>query len=266
MKILLVNDDGVDADGIRQLQNDLKDLAEITVVAPHVQRSSTGHAINLDSPIQIKKLADRTFSCDGYPADCALWALAHLLKNDPPDLVISGINDGGNLGQDVFYSGTVAGAREATFHGYPSIAISVTSEFGNTGNEEKYACFRTAAQIMRELIVGDLHRKLPQLACLNVNVPNVAIDKIKGVCYTVPGFRNYSKEVASYDGPRGKSYYWPAGKLQGFKDLDESVLSDCAAIEDNCVSISVLGLESLSQSCVDDFKKLITGLQEKIVI
>lgn len=244
MKILLVNDDGVRARGIRALYDALKDLFDVTVVAPDGQRSIIGHAMSLDRPLRLKKIQEHVYSCDGYPADCALLGMVHILKGKKIDLVISGINDGGNMGQDLFYSGTVAAAREASFQGNPAISISVNSEF----HTENSAHFETAATVMRQLIDEKIHTCIPELAILNINVPNLPLNEIKGVAFTVAGFRQYAQEIVEVADPRNRSCYWLAGKHSGHRNLMKGNISDCDAIEQDIVSVSLHGLKTITDN------------------
>ena len=128
MKILISNDDGVHADGIHFLNEELKKSFNTLVIAPHRERSSCGHGISLGEPLRVEKVKDSVFNCSGLPADCVLVGVGQLMKDDLPDIVISGINHGANLGQDRFYSGTIAAAREGAFRGFPSIAISLVTQ------------------------------------------------------------------------------------------------------------------------------------------
>ena len=133
MEILISNDDGVYAEGIKSLRKSLSQIGNVTVVAPLEERSTTGHTLTLDHPLRLIELEKDIYGCSGYPADCALLGVIHLFKEKKgrkPDLVVSGINRGPNLGQDTYYSGTVAAAREAVFHGVPALSVSTASSFG----------------------------------------------------------------------------------------------------------------------------------------
>ena len=145
MNIVLTNDDGVNAPGINILRESLREIANVIVVAPLAERSTTGHTLTLDTTLRLQEISEDVYGCSGFPADCSLMAIGHLFKNQNTkyfgkkiDMVISGINRGANLGQDVFYSGTVAAAREAAFHGIPSIAVSSCMDFRNPDKNDQH--------------------------------------------------------------------------------------------------------------------------------
>lgn len=238
MKILLSNDDGVYAPGIRIVHKILKTIAEVTIVAPLEERSATGHTLTLDSPLRLVEVEKDIYGCSGFPADCALVGIAHLMRESKPDLVISGINKGANLGQDVFYSGTVAAAREAVFRDIPAIAISSVVDFlspAPKGEDDEH--YLTAALFLRDLIRAKGHELLTPLSLLNINVPNLLREKVSGVDLTYPGFRHYSQEILERRDFKGREYYWIGGIYKGFEPLKGS---DCQAVEEKKISLSVL--------------------------
>lgn len=229
MKLLLANDDGVTAPGIRSLFQELSTEHDATIMAPLEERSTTGHSLSLDKPLRIEKLEEKVYGCSGFPGDCVLMGL-HLLKDNRPDMVISGINRGANLAQDLYYSGTVAAAREAAFHSIPSIAVSLV--FNNVADTHRY---QTAAKVISLLLNQNIHQYIPSLTLLNVNVPNLEFSELKGFKMTEVGFRHYSEEVHERMDMRQRQYYWIAGLYQGFKQNSES---DCQAVHDGFVSIT----------------------------
>lgn len=237
MNILLVNDDGVMAPGIRILKKTLDPIANVYIVSPMEERSTTGHTLTLDHTIRMTELESNVYGCNGFPADCTLMGVGYLFKqkliNQKIDLVISGINRGANLGQDVFYSGTVAAAREAVFHSIPAIAVSSCMDFKTTDKSDLY--YYTASNFIKLLIESNVRSIIPPMTMLNVNVPWKHQEEIKGAKVTKVGFRKYSEEIAERVDFRGRNYYWIGGIYRGFDELEES---DCLAIHEDCISIS----------------------------
>lgn len=242
MKLLISNDDGIYALGIRALANSLAEAGhDVTVVCPDRERSATGHGLTLHQPIRAEIVESifhpsvKAWACSGTPSDCvklALWALL----DHPPDLVLSGINHGSNLGTDVLYSGTVSAAMEGVIEGIPSIAFSLTS-FSSSD-------FQPAAAFAQSLVAQLAKQPLPELLLLNVNVPAVAAAAIAGVKVTRQGIRRYIDVFEKRLDPRGKTYYWLAGELLEEVDedsrLSELAPTDVQAIRDNYITITPL--------------------------
>lgn len=229
MKILLANDDGVHAPGIRALFHQLKHL-DTTIIAPLEERSTTGHSLSLDKPLRLERLEDKIYGCSGFPSDCVLMGIGHLMKDHRPDVVVSGINRGANLGQDLYYSGTIAAAREATFHKVPAIAVSLV--FNNVADSHLY---ETAARVIELCLEEGLHKNLPPMTLLNVNVPNLPFGELKGLKLTEIGFRRYSEEIHARIDTRDRHYYWIAGHYEGYL---ENSNSDCDAVHNGYVAIT----------------------------
>ncbi|WAL59013.1 5'/3'-nucleotidase SurE [Thermocoleostomius sinensis] len=211
MNLLISNDDGIFALGVRTLANTLAAAGHhVTVVCPDRERSATGHGLTLHDPIRAKLVESgfhptiQAWACSGTPSDCVKLALGALL-DAPPDMVLSGINHGSNLGTDVLYSGTVSAAMEGVIEGIPSIAFSLTSF--------THQDFQPAADFARSLLAQLETRSLPHLALLNVNIPAVAADEIAGVVMTRQGVRRYFDTFEKRVDPRGKIYYWLAGEV-----------------------------------------------------
>ncbi len=237
MRILISNDDGVYAPGIKILKEVLEEIAEVFVVAPLEERSTTGHTLTLDHPLRMAKIEDNVYGCSGYPADCALMGIGQLLKDKKPDLVVSGINRGGNLGQDIYYSGTVAAAREATFRGIPAISVSLVVDlFGQRKGESHYI---SAAKFIKKLVKANVHTEISPMTLLNVNVPNLPESEIKGIDITKLGFRRYSEQINEREDFRKREYYWIGGVYEGFDDIENS---DCKTIDEEKISLSSLNL------------------------
>lgn len=241
-KLLISNDDGIFALGIRTLANTLAQQGyEVTVVCPDRERSATGHGLTLHQPIRANPVADlfhpavTAWSCSGTPSDCVKLAMSAILDT-PPDRVLSGINHGSNLGTDILYSGTVSAAMEGTINGIPSLAISLAS-YTSTD-------FTTAASVTCKLL--EKLPVIPQGTLLNVNVPAVSPDEIAGMMLTRQGLRRYIEQFEKRLDPRGKSYYWLAGEViedipqPEAKHLPADVLTDVEAIKENYVTVTPL--------------------------
>jgi 5'-nucleotidase len=230
MKILVSNDDGVQAQGLFILVEALKALGEVTVIAPDRNRSGASNSLTLVNPLRVTTLRNGFFSVAGTPTDCVHLAITGLLA-EKPDLVISGINAGANLGDDVFYSGTVAAAMEGCFLGIPSMAVSLTN--GHTQYE-------TAARAAKEIAVSLIKNPLPQQTMLNINVPDMALDQLKGFDITRLGTRHRAERMVEEKDPRGHSIYWvgPPGPEQ-----DAGPGTDFFAINSGRVSITPLQLD-----------------------
>ncbi len=252
LKILISNDDGVYAPGIKNLANKLTAKHGVTVVAPLQERSTTGHSISLDTPLRIRQMDDNIYGTTGFPGDCILVGLGHICKDNKPDIVISGINSGANLGQDLYYSGTVAAAREASFHGIPSIAVSLAMK----SNEED-AHWDSASDFILKLLELDIHKYIPAFSLLNVNVPNCSKTDLKGVKFTSIGFRDYIESVEERTDTRNKKYYWVAGGLRGHHAIEGT---DCVAVEQKYIAVTP---HSLIGSKENDFTE-IKNLTQKI--
>lgn len=220
MIILLSNDDGVHAQGINALYQRLKSDFDVYVIAPLEERSTTGHTLSLTNPLRVVEIEDRVFGCSGYPADCVLMGLGHILPKKP-DLVISGINHGSNLGQDVYYSGTAAAAREGVFHGIPGIAVSTTTNIGQSKRKDPW--FETAANFIHKLVSNDVHEKIDDHSMLNVNVPNLEESELKGAFVSDLGFRNYSEAIEKRMDFRDRPYYWIVGDYLGSQGKREQI-------------------------------------------
>lgn len=235
MKILLSNDDGFEAEGILALKRSLEKEHDVTIVAPDRERSSSGHALTISKLIRVTKLEDKVYKTTGTPADCIFFALGELFKENKPDLIITGINNGANLGQDRFYSGTMAAAREGLFRGVRSIATSLV-----TNSSEQDYHFEDASLFIKSLIHSDLLSSIPDKYLLNINIPNKKKSQIMGVELTSLGYQLYSDEVLKRTDHRGKDYYWLGGNYLGFKDIKGS---DCEAVSQNKISLTLENLE-----------------------
>ncbi|MBM4316363.1 MAG: 5'/3'-nucleotidase SurE [Deltaproteobacteria bacterium] len=234
MKILISNDDGVESPGIKALAEAVKDLGEVFVVAPHRERSTAGHSLTLHKPLRIQDLGNHYFSTSGTPADCVYLGIREVVKGRP-DVILSGINRGANLGTDLYYSGTVAAAREGALMNIRSYAFSLVDMAATVPNYAKEPLrFDMAAKIAKKVLQATLSVPFPSHSLLNVNIPNVSIEKVKGLKVARQGFRYYKDEVTKRKDPRGRDYYWIGGPYERF---EEDSLSDCHWIEQSYVSM-----------------------------
>jgi len=226
--ILVTNDDGIHAPGLALLADALAPLGEVWVYAPDRQQSAVGHAISLHRPLRVTEVRERWFMVDGTPTDCVMLAVRDLLKVRP-NLVVSGINPGANLGDDVTYSGTVAGAIEGMLLGVPSFAIS---DVWYTPQH-----MATAAAVAAKVAAYVLEHGLPADTALNVNVPDVKYKELRGVALTRMGRRDYEDEIVERRDPRGGTYYWIGGSEPSHV---REVGTDFEAIENGMVSMTPL--------------------------
>ena len=233
MKILISNDDGYRARGIRSLRAALTGLAELTVVAPDRNKSGASNSLTLDVPVRVGKVEPGVYFVTGTPTDCVHLAISGLFDFEH-DMVVSGINDGANLGDDVLYSGTVAAAIEGRFLGLPTVAFSLNCEAGSGRH------FDAAGRIARRVVEHLLAQPLPPNTILNVNIPDLPYEAIKGFASTRLGARHRSEKVIAADDPRGRKVYWigPAGA-----GADAGPGTDFHAIANGLVSVTPLQID-----------------------
>lgn len=248
-RILVTNDDGIHAPGLRALEEALRPLGEVTVVAPEREMSATSQSISLHSPLRAHALDERHFAVAGTPADAVILAIHHLLP-EKPDLVISGINPGGNLGENVVYSGTVAGAMEAVLHGVPAFAVSLCSR--------KQADFSVAAGFASRLAAKVLEEGLPPGVMLNVNVPR---GEPRGARFARQSQKISQTLVREQKDPRGRKYFW----------LDESVAleqvepdSDYAAVLAGEIAITPLQVDRTDYKSLNHLSHWLESLRSSI--
>jgi len=230
-RILITNDDGIGAAGLRALEERLTPLGEVWVVAPAREMSATSHTVSLGRPLRFEQIGQRRFAVEGTPTDCVFIAVGTLM--DPlPALIVSGVNRGGNVAADVTYSGTVGAAMEGALRGIPAIAVSRYSfEDGDYG---------PAADIAVALGRQVLERGLPADTFLNVNVPPLPRDQIRGLVVTAQGRRSYATDLIRRVDPRGKPYHW----IGGTEVIDEEIPgTDCIEVRDGYASVSVLSVD-----------------------
>lgn len=273
MKLLITNDDGINSEGLKCLAEALGELGEVFIVAPDRQRSAVGLSITLERPLRVKRVDERMFSVDGMPADCVTLAV-YKLMGSPPDLIVSGINNGQNLGYDIYHSGTVGAALVGAMFGIPSMAVSIANwtqdtrhktqerrgESGKVGKWEKsqkagaslesgvldlesskgVIWYDTAARIALELARIISERELPAGTLLNINVPNVSLSEINGIEVAKHCNATYDIEIHHRLDPRGREYYWLGGEFQRHSDNSKT---DLSVLHDRKVSVTPLRLD-----------------------
>lgn len=260
MKILISNDDGIESPGILELAKAVSILGEVTVVAPHRERSTSGHSLTLHKPLRLFKLRDGYYSTTGTPADCVYMGIREVMKTKP-DLILSGINTGANLGTDIYYSGTVAAAREGALMNIPSYAFSLVdmklkgAEKGEGLPQKLPMNFKMAADFAVTILQKTTPVPFPKHTLLNINVPNVAKSEIKGIQFARQGFRYYMNEVAKRTDPRGKDYYWIGGAYAGFEDQTGS---DCNLVDQHYVSIVPITIDCTHNDFYTTLKSSLT--------
>jgi 5'-nucleotidase len=239
MRILLTNDDGVNARGLELLERVARQFSDdIWIVAPAEEQSGAGHSLTLTQPVRLRKHDDRRFSVTGTPTDAVMLGLSHVLKDSPPDLVLSGINRGANLGEDVTYSGTVSAAMEGALAGVRSIALSQSYSREGMGDTVPFAAAEAwAAKVLAPL----LDYETPAGTLLNVNFPALPPEEVKGIRICRQGIRDYGRlRIVERTDPRGYRYYWfglgPMVQTPGHQ-------TDLEAMDDGFVSVTPLHLD-----------------------
>jgi len=240
--ILVTNDDGVQAPGLLALKQALGDLGDVMVLAPERNRSAVSHSITMHKPLRLYPVTlgdgSEGYICSGTPADCVRLAAGGVLRARP-DVVISGINAGHNMGSDVYYSGTVAGAREGVINGMPGIAVSTV--FAHETPVSMARIWQMATDVVCTLVQQVWQHGLPDHTLLNVNVPGVDPDHLRGVRITRIGGRSYRLHPIQREDPFGRAYYWPAG-TGPIDEADEA--SDVGAVANGYVSVTPLKLDA----------------------
>ena len=250
--ILITNDDGYESEGILALIDAVKDLGNVTVVAPASEKSACGHSLTLTKPLKFISINDDFYKLDeGTPSDCVYLALNSLFENKKPDIVLSGINKGSNMGEDITYSGTAAGAMEAVLQGVPSIAFSQV--YTKYDTKEIEFNFENAKKVARELTKKVLDGGFPlgERKFLNVNIPN---SDIKGYKVAKLGYRYYGNDAHRHTNPRGEEYFW-----LGLHPLrwEENTNCDFDAIKEGYVSITPVQLDLTSYKDIEKIQEWI---------
>lgn len=248
MNILISNDDGISSPGIRALAKAMTELGEVFVVAPETNKSAIGHAVTMHSALRSKRIEDlgdgiHAWWVNGTPADCVKLGIENIMK-EKPDLLVSGINLGENLGTDVIYSGTVSAAVEGAIFGIPSIAFSYQDYDAKD--------YEIAAKIAKDLCVEIMKHGIPQNHVLNVNIPRVSeASEIKGIAVTKLGVKIYKNNFDEKKDPSGDIYYWLAGELI---EVPEDRSTDIYAIKSKYVSITPINIDFTSYALIEELK------------
>jgi 5'-nucleotidase len=236
-KILVTNDDGINSDGLIKLEEAMRELGDVYVVAPASEMSGASHSLTLSRPLRIRQIDDHHWTVDGTPTDCVTLALNTILKPEQmPDICVSGINHGGNLGDDATYSGTVAGALEATILSVPGLAFSLVAT-------ENYD-FTHAARFAVEAVRKVLREGLPEGTLLNINFPP---GPVKGVRVTIQGIKNAAPVITNHVDPRGKPYYWIGQKVLQDTNADGT---DYYAVRQGYVSVTPMRADMTNHSAL----------------
>jgi 5'-nucleotidase len=252
VRILISNDDGYRASGIIALREALKGLGDLTVVAPDRNRSGASNSLTLEVPLRVGKAEPDVYYVLGTPTDCVHLAISGLFPFEP-DMVVSGVNDGSNMGDDVLYSGTVAAATEGRFLGKPAVAVSLNTD-GLRGDAQRH--FETGAHygrvIVERLLSTPLVPQMGRATILNVNVPNLPIEEVKGIRVTRLGNRHRSEAVIKAEDPRGRPVYWvgPAGPRQ-----DAGPGTDFHAVTEGFVSVTPLTIDLTNHEALDSVRE-----------
>ena len=242
MNLLVTNDDGIHAPALQRLRESLASLGRVIVVAPDRDQSATSHSLTLHRPFRIHRHGEDVYSVDGTPTDCVVTAWYGLLEQ-PPDVVISGINHGPNMGEDVFYSGTVAAAIEGTLQGAPSVSVSLVTR--------ELCDFVEPAKFVARLVRQVLDHGLPRRQLLNVNLPHRPWSDVRGVQITRLGSRVYKDTLVKKVDPRGRDYYWIGGEDPVWESVEGT---DFHAVSEGRISVTPLRLDLTDERALVDLK------------
>jgi 5'-nucleotidase len=247
-RILLCNDDGIHAPGLEVLEKAARALAkEVWVVAPETEQSGVSHSLTLHRPLRTREIGKRRFAVDGTPSDCVLLAINHLMADHRPDLVLSGINRGGNMGEDITYSGTIAAAMEATLLGVPAIALSQIAD------SEETARWATATAHFADVVRRVTSIDWPRSVFININFPDVPADEVSGVLVTRQGRRKLGDELWERTDPRGRPYFW-IGPMRAEEGSRRG--SDLAAVNQGAISVTPLYLDLTHERMLGALKEV----------
>ncbi len=248
--ILVTNDDGISSPGIKTLSDTLKSVGDVFIVAPETEQSAVAHSLTLHRPLKFEKVSKYKYYVNGTPTDCVIIALNKLLPQKP-DIIVSGINNGANLGDDITYSGTVAAAIEGTLLGVPSIAISLIRKNQNSNRFQKsISKLQVAANFAKELTIKVLDNGLPEDTLLNVNVPDTS--EIYGVKITKQGKLIYDNSIQELTDPRGRKYYWIGGGVPQWESIKNT---DFEAVQNGYISVTPVHLDLTNYSALKYIKK-----------
>jgi 5'/3'-nucleotidase len=252
MRILVTNDDGINAEGLDVCEQIARALSDdVWVVAPEYDQSGVAHSLSINDPLRLRSIGPRRFAVKGTPTDCVIMGAHHLMSDGPPDLVLSGVNRGRNAGEDVTYSGTVAGAMEGAVLGIPSLALS--QAYRAAGRE--HPCWDTAIHFGPDLIRRVLKQGIPKDVLINVNFPDCPPDQVKGIAVTVQGKRNPDAiGIEERKDGRGNPYYWIAFNRRNRPALREN--TDFWALADNKIAVTPLRLDMTDEPFLTQLAEL----------
>jgi 5'-nucleotidase len=259
MRILVSNDDGIFAPGIKVLAETLATEHEVYVIAPDRERSANGHALTLHKPLRAEEMdlfkgVKAAWQVNGTPSDCVKLGVGAILE-DMPDIVVSGINRGQNMGTDIIYSGTVSAAMEGNILGIPSVAVSLAS-FADIH-------YQTGADFILRFLINFQSKKLPPKTLLNVNIPAIPQDKVKGVKITKLGVHKYTDIFEKRTDLRGKTYYWLAGESLEYEDEENT---DIVAVKQNYISVTPIHYDLTNYEFLNDLGKWNIDIKDKIEV
>ena len=246
--ILVTNDDGVHSHGINLLYKALQAISDVYIVAPDRERSASGHSLTLHKPLKVQKIGDKIYSVNGTPTDCVAVGVEKILP-ERPSLIVSGINHGQNLGDDITYSGTVSAAMEGTILNIPSFAVSLVMP-GDTGNNKPH--FETAAEIAVWVASRIIEKALPYDTFLNVNIPDRALDEIAGIKFTRQGKRVYDGAIQETYSPWGEKFFWIGGGRPFWEHGEDT---DISAVLEGYVSVTPVHLDLTNHGAIDFLRK-----------
>lgn len=253
LRILITNDDGINATGLKTLEAIARSFSDdVWIVAPEYDQSAVSHSLTLRMPFRISEVSEKKYAVSGTPTDCVLTAIRLLMADNLPDLVLSGVNYGANIAEDVTYSGTVAAALEATILGIPSVALSLTID---PGHPAKWA---TAEHWGPSVIEKILNLPIPEQVLINVNFPNVIYKSVEGIKVTRQGQRKCFDHICKREDPRGAPYYWIGPGDQRYGNMLERAEpgTDIDAIGQKYISITPLSLDMTHQKTFEQLKEL----------
>ena len=255
MRILLTNDDGVNATGLKLLEKIARTFSDdIWIVAPAEEKSGAGHSVSLSGPVRLRRLGERRFCVTGTPTDAVMMGLAHILAEQKPDLILSGVNRGANLGEDVTYSGTVSAAMEGALAGIPSIALSQSYAREGMGDMVPFAATEAWAE---RVLAPLLTAPFPPATLVNINFPALPPDEVKGVRVVRQGIRDYGRlRIDKRTDPRGFNYYW-----FGLRPIQHTAghATDLEAISDGYVTVTPLHLDLTHEASLETLSALYSG-------
>lgn len=248
MRILLSNDDGINAHGLKVLESIARQFSDdIWIVAPETEQSGAGHSLTLHRPLRVREISEKKFAVSGTPTDCVMMAVNHLMRQSPPDIVFSGVNHGGNLAEDITYSGTVAAAMEATLCGFKAIAFSLVVDYGHP------AKWHTVEHHAPEILEKLIHMDFPENTFVNVNFPDLVATSVKGMAVTHQGRRPGDEKFVERVDPRGNRYFWIDGidYKQGGPEG-----TDLNAISQGYISITPLSLDFTHEASLEKLNRM----------